>query len=98
MTCQVCRELIHEIQFNHFVGRDRDHAALCEECGDAGIHLRCFTRPQLREFYEKLYWECAPCLEGQSSELYSESESEESDEEVSDSDEEEEESKNEVAS
>ena len=64
MTCPVCHETIHEIQFNHYVGQDRDHAALCEECGDAGIHLKCLTRPQLRLFYDHLYWECDVCLEG----------------------------------
>jgi len=42
MHCETCQERIYEQNFNAR-NRNENTAAICEECLDSGMHLRCMT-------------------------------------------------------
>ena len=50
LHCEGCSERIYERNFDG-ANRDRDTAAICEECLEQGKHLRCMDEE------EKDFWE-----------------------------------------
>ena len=74
MYCEVCVERVYERNFD-VRQRDQDTAAICEECMERAIHLRCMDEEGLAEWEEDRIYLCQECIDEMSdSELESESE------------------------
>ena len=66
MYCEVCRERVYERNFDAR-DRDADSAAICEECLDKSIHLRCMSAIVRQDWEEDRIWLCQECLDSMSS-------------------------------
>ena len=61
MYCEVCRERVYERNFDHRYP-DRDTAAICEECLDCSIHLRCMDEEDKADYEEDRIFLCRDCI------------------------------------
>ena len=60
--CEECNERVYERNFDAR-NRDRDTAAICEECLEKAIHLRCMPEVE-REMWEyDRIWYCQECFD-----------------------------------
>ena len=66
MICEACRERVYERNFDAR-NRNEDTAAICEECMDVAMHLRCMRNTQKEMWEEDRIWLCTTCLDEMSS-------------------------------
>lgn len=66
MYCEGCRLRIYERNFDGS-NPNEDTSAICEECLDNGMHLRCMNLTQKYTWEIERMWICSTCYEGQSS-------------------------------
>ena len=60
MHCECCNERVYESDFDASE-RDENTAAICEDCMEKSVHLRCMSLEKLAQWEETRIWHCLEC-------------------------------------